>query len=546
MRIEIDTNEVGKGLDFVETELQKYGLMRKTIYEAMLAVEETMVKFAEYGERDKKIELIVQKRLGTVTIKISSYGTEMDPAESMDMGISLDMGDVDFEAEMAIRNMVLHSLGEKLKYKYVNHRNTMVIFVKKREKSFLWFTMGALFFAIVLGFLLKMFCSETLLLGMDKWVLSPIKTMFLNALKMVVGPVVFFSIVSCVANFGNFAELGKIGAKVIGLYMLTTLMAIGVGLGVFYVLQPGNEGMISTAENVVYTAEKADISVMETIIKIIPTDIVTPFLNSDMLQIIFIALLCGAAVGMIGDYTKILRDFFEACNSLFLKVTTLIIKLIPVAVFCSMTSLILKTGADTLWALLGLMGTVVTGMICMICIYCIMILVLARINPLVFLKKYSPAMLTTFSLSSSSAAMPVNMQTCREKLGISNRICSFSIPLGATLNMDGSCIYLAVAGLFLAQVYGVALSRTDIMTMIFSIFVLSVGAPGIPGSAFVCLSVLLVQIGVPVEAVGLIMGIDAIISMFRATSNTVGDAAVSLIVAKQEGMLDMEIYNERR
>jgi Na+/H+-dicarboxylate symporter len=255
------------------------------------------------------------------------------------------------------------------------------------------------------------------------------------------------------------------------------------------------------------------------------------------------AVLCGAAVGMIGDFSKPLREFFEACNQLFLKITTVIVKAIPLAVLCSMTSLVMTTGNETLLSIMGFVGTFVLALVAMLGVYSLLVLILARLDPIPLLKKHAPIMLTNFSLASSNAAMPFNITSCK-KLGVSSKVCSFSIPLGATVNMDGSCIYMAVAGLFLAHVFGVEINSSAMFSMVFSIIVLSIGAPGIPGAGLVCLSVLLTQLSVPAEALSLVMGIDSLMGMFRVAVNSTGDVAVSLIVAKTEGLLDKEQYRK--
>jgi Na+/H+-dicarboxylate symporter len=188
-------------------------------------------------------------------------------------------------------------------------------------------------------------------------------------------------------------------------------------------------------------------------------------------------------------------------------------------------------------------GTFLFALACMMAIYCLMMLALARLNPLPFLRKYAPVMVQVFSMASSNASIRVNMEACEKKLGISRRVFSLSIPLGATLNMDGACIHLAVFALALAKIYGVPISGATLLSIIVSIVVLSMGAPGIPGSGLICLSVLLTQMNVPVEAIGLIMGIDPLIGMFRCMSNCLGDVAVTSIVAKSEGQMDMEVYH---
>lgn len=536
-----DMTGVGRAVEYVQESLKGLKLKGRNAANAVLLAEETLVELAGQAPEGSEIRVQVQKRMGTTSILLSAPGEKLSLTDAMDFGLDLESGEIDRETESAIRGLLLRSFKDRIRCKYKNGVNTVLITVETSARRSLYLTLGALALAVAAGLLLKAAAPESFTAGLNEYLLVPGKKMFLNALKMVVGPVVFFSIVSCIAGFGDLSEFGKIGAKILGMYVLTTLFAIAVGLGVSFLVSPGDPGMLSDAAAGT-AVDGAGISMLDTIVNIVPSNIVRPFLESDMLQIIFIAVLCGAAAGMIGSYSKPLQAFFEACSTLFLKVTTIIIQVIPIAVFCSITSLILTTGADTLLSLLGMMGTVVLGMFLMVLVYAALVL-LSGLNPLTYLKKYLPVMLATFSLSSSSAAMPLNMDACQNRLGVSPKVCSFSIPLGATVNMDGSCVYLAVAGMFLAKVYGVEIEGSTLVAMIFSILVLSIGAPGIPGAAFVCLSALLTAMGVPAEAVGLVMGIDPILSMFRAMSNTAGDAAVALVVAKSEKLVDTGIFN---
>lgn len=187
-------------------------------------------------------------------------------------------------------------------------------------------------------------------------------------------------------------------------------------------------------------------------------------------------------------------------------------------------------------------GTFIAGLAVMMLLYCLMMSTIARLNPLPFIRKYAPSMLQVFSMASSNASIPINMEACEKKVGISKKIFSLAIPLGATLNMDGTCVHLAVFSLALAKTYGIQVTGSAMVSMIISIIILSMGAPGIPGSGLICLSVLLTQMNVPVEAVGLVMGIDSLCGMFRTMSNCLGDVAVTAIVAKSENEMDMEIY----
>ena len=343
------------------------------------------------------------------------------------------------------------------------------------------------------------------------------------------------------------SALGRIGGKTLALYMCTTLIAVGVGFGAYYLLQPGSASMAQdvAADTSGIASQTMAVSIKDTIVGIVPNNFLDPFLKSDMLQLIFLAVICGVAAGLIGKYSAMLTDIFQACNDLFLKITTLIIKLMPVAVFCSIASMMLTMGIDAILSVLGMIGTFLFGLVCMMAIYCLLMMVLARLNPLTFLKKYAPVMLQVFSMSSSNASIPVNMDACEKKLGISNKVFSLSIPLGATLNMDGSCIYLAVFAMTLAKIYGVPVTGTMLLSMAVSIIVLSIGAPGVSGAGLICLSVLLTQMNVPVEAIGLVMGIDSILTMFRVMSNCLGDVAVTSIVARKERQMNMEVYRQK-
>ena len=446
------------------------------------------------------------------------------------------------ETENVIRSLLFNSFGERLKYRHASGINTVVISQEKKNVNTVLLTLAALAAAVIVGIILRNFVPSNISEILDKYIFSAFQTMFLNALKMIVAPVVFFSIVSCVSQFGSISDIGRIGVKVMALYLLTTVIAIFIGFGIYDIFKPGDPDMMPNLAAVEVNIASADISLRDTVVNIVPSNFVKPFLDADMLQIIFIALLCGAAVGAIGKYSKILKDLFEACNLLFLTITKSIAQFIPLAVFCSITSLVIKTGPETLMSLLGMIGVFVCGLVCMILVYMLLILIVGKLDPLVFLKKYAPNMLMAFSLGSSNAVMPDNMRCCDERLGISPKVYSFSIPLGATVNMDGSSIYLMVAGLFLARIYGIDMTWALLAKMMFSVFVLSMGAPGVPGSGLVCLSVLIIPLGIPVEALSLVMGIDSIMGMFRTMSNVTGDMAVTLAVAKTENALDKKVY----
>lgn len=551
-KISIEQSKISDGINFVENGLAELKIAKKQRMKTMLVVEEALVKLTEHAEsQDDQIGISLNKNLNRIYVNMTLRGQEFQLIQGYTVEEVLNRENDDQqssqEEEGMIRDILLRSNKDQLRCKNKNHTNMVEIMVQKNPHAMAIQTMLALAAAIVVGMLMKTFVPDTVNTALNDNIFSSISTMFLNALKMIVGPVVFFSIVSSISQFGDLKEVGRIGGKIMGFYMLTTVLAILSSTGIFYVFQPGDPRLASklTADVSAIASSDVSISIKDTIVNIIPSNFVKPFLESNMLQLIFLAILIGIALGKIGDYSKILKDIFEACNSLFLKITVILVQFIPIATFASVLTVILKTGPDVLLSMLAMLGTFTVGIIVMLVIYCLLILLIGHLTPVSFIKKYSPTMLQVFGLASSNAAIIVNMDACEHKLGIPKKIYSLSIPLGATVNMDGTCIYLVIFGMTLARIFGVEISGGMLLSMFFSVLVLSVGAPGVPGAGLVCLSVLLTQMQVPLAGIGLVMGMDSLLGMMRAMSNSLGDVAASLIVAKSEKILDMEKYMER-
>lgn len=546
----ISQTELSAGMDFIEAGLSEFEIGKKQKLKTMLVAEESLQKLIMHAESvEEKICIALNKKMGSAYLSMSLRGQtfELIQGDTVEDVLHLEQDDQqtshEKEEEM-IRDILLRANKDQLRYKNKKGTNIVEITVRKNPHAMVMRTMFALAAAIVIGLAMKAVVPDTISEIVNDTFLTSISTMFLNALKMVVGPVVFFSIVSCISQFGDLKEVGRIGGKIMGFYMLTTVLAIIVATAVFYLLQPGNPELASklAADASTVVSSDVSISIKDTIVGIVPSNFVKPFLESNMMQLIFMAVLIGIAVGKIGEYSQLLKDIFEACNSLFLKITVILVQFIPIATFCSILSVILKTGPDVLLSMLAMLGTFAVGILAMMCVYCLLMIVIGRLNPVPFLKKYSPTMLQVFGMASSNAAIIVNMDACEHKLGIPKKIYSLSIPLGATINMDGTCVYLVIFGLALARVFGVEISGGTLLSMFISVLVLSVGAPGVPGAGLVCLSVLLTQLNVPIAGIGLVMGLDSLLGMLRDMSNSLGDVVASLIVAKSEKILDEEKY----
>ena len=527
--------------DFVRSSLLQLGVNRKLVQKTELLSEETAVMLAQHAPEGAELQVQIRRFFGDVSVHLLMKGEAYDPFYALPDGDN-DAGAL--ESEEAIRSVLLRSHSEKYKYQNKNGVNHVRILTGQADRT----TNHATFYALALGLLFGLFARlvlpQPVTAAICTYALDPVKTIFMNALKIVIAPVVFFSIVTCFSQFQSLADFGKLGVKVVGMYLLTTVIAVGIAIGISTLIRPGAWGFALSGVDAaaVSVDTNVDAGLLHMIVNIVPSNFFKPFVESNTLQIIFLAVLCGVAVGMIGQYSAVLKGLFEACNSLFLTITSMIAKLIPLAAFVSVALMVINLGGNSMLSVLGAAGVQLLCISLMLCAYALLILLLGGLNPLIFFRKIQEGMLTSFTLSSSAAAMPTNMRICTDKLGIAPKVANFSIPLGATINMDGFCIFLSVMGMFLARAYGVEIPASHLLTMAVTIILLSLGAPGVPGSGLVCLGIVLESLNVPIEAIGLIIAINPILDMFDTMSNTTGDMAAALIVAKSEQQLDLKTY----
>lgn len=549
--ITVKKGEVASAINFVKDFLEENKVKDKEKVKALLMAEEVTVGLLNHSADDGSVKLAARRSFGNIIIDASAPGPEFELMSDEMIGEILDTGyetsDMGINTEGAIRSIMVKSFADQLKYKNIKGRNHVRITAVTSRYAFLYMTLTGLVAGLLCGLLLN--CLPDGLKGIiNDSIFSLITTVFMNGLQTVVGPVVFFSIATAIAGFGNLSDIGKIGGKVMLAYILTSILSIVIGTGLFFAFQPGDPAVADgiTATQVVdqeAVSEMGDVSLKSTIIGLVPSNIIKPFYDANMLQIIVLAIFCGAAAGLIGQFSSLVKDLFEAMNELFLKITVILVKLIPVVTFCSMASMMLSVGGDSIASVLGIAGVILLGFFAMMVVYCILIVIFTGMNPFIFFRKYAPTMLQVFSLSSSNASIPLNMKVCGEKLGISPKIYSFSIPLGATINMNGACIQLAVSALAIAHIYGVEISGRMLVIMCATIILLSMGAPGIPGMGLILLTVILTQFNVPVEGVSLLIGIYPILDMFITMINCLGDVATTFMVAKSEKLLDVDAFN---
>lgn len=371
-----------------------------------------------------------------------------------------------------------------------------------------------------------------------KTFISPIGTLFLNLIKMVIVPLVFSSLVVGAASTGDAKTLGRIGGKTIIYYLLTTAVAIIIGLILGGVIQPGAGISIPVG----IEATKAEVpSVINTLLNIIPANPLKGLVEGSMLQIIVFALFLGIGVTSLpNDKGRPFLNFFESFAEIMYKITSFIMKFAPYGVFGLITPVVAANGPAVLLPLIKVIAAVYVGCILhALIVYTPAVKILGKLNPITFFKGIAPAAMTAFTTCSSSGTLPITIKNVKENLGVSDKVASFVLPLGATINMDGTALYQGVCALFIAQAYGITLSMGQLLTIILTATLGSIGTAGVPGAGMIMLTIVLNAIGLPLEGIALVAGIDRVLDMARTCINVVGDASAAVVVGRSENEIEV-------
>ena len=387
----------------------------------------------------------------------------------------------------------------------------------------------ALILAIIAGLLLGNYAEFA------NSYIKPFGTIFLNLVKFIVVPIVLFSIMSGIISMKDIRKVGSIGLKTVVYYLCTTAFAITIGL-IFGNLFKGLFPAIATSDLTYEAAETS--SFMNTIVGIFPSNFIAPMSEATMLQIIVMAILLGFAIIMLGEEAAVVVKAVNGFNAVFMKCMEMILKLSPIGVFCLLCPVVATNGA----AIIGSLAMVLlTDYICYIVhavvVYSLTVRALGGVSPIKFFKGMLPAIMFAFSSASSVGTLPINME-CTEKLGASKEVSSFVLPLGATINMDGTAIYQGVCAIFIAACYGIQLTFPQMLTIVLTATLASIGTAGVPGAGMVMLAMVLTSVGLPVDGIALVAGVDRIFDMGRTTVNITGDAACAVIVSNLEAKKD--------
>ena len=527
---ELTKDHFGDTVAAIGDALKKLGVSDKEAESAKMLVEHIYsLQLSKRPEVSDKVKL--RKRFGDISLRLETKGDEYNPLQMLE---EWHEDDPDYE-----RTIILKSKKEQLSYAHKNGLNIVTIRVHEAGNKQIRYTLLAMVLGILAGAVLKGMVSPETIEMLNKNVVNSIRTMFLNSLNMMIAPVVFFSIIAGLTSISNASDIGRIGGKLVGTYMCTTVIAtilsITIGLFMFH-------GGVPQMGTISGSGGGVSVSLLDMIVKVVPENLIAPIVNRDMLQVIFVSVLFGVTINMLGEKAQLLKDFTETANTFCLRVITLLAQFIPLIAFLSMMALMFTVGVDSLWLLGKVLIGQFIGSIAMICVYSVVMILMGKISPVPFLKKIGGFVPVAISMGSSSAAMPFTMNFCTEKMGVSPRLSSFSIPLGATVNMDGGCFYFSIQAILLAKMYGVEMTPAFVWALFVTVVALSIGAPGVPGGSFVCLTSIIVSFGVPVEAASIVLGIDPLTSMFRTTINTIGDIAVTTALSKNEDMMDETVY----
>jgi Na+/H+-dicarboxylate symporter len=398
---------------------------------------------------------------------------------------------------------------------------------------------------VLIGLLLGVFAG--IYLKQDAAGLKIFGTIFINLVKMVIVPLIFFALLSGITSMSGEGNFTRIGIKGFAAYILTSIFAVIIGLTAGTIFKPGeginlNDILQSQGTALPEIAKKAPPAISEFLLGLIPTNPISAMANDNFLQIIIFSIFTGITINIVGERARPVKEFIYASSQVTFKMIENIIKLAPFGVFGYMSWVVGTQGTDVLQSLAKLIAVFLVSCIVQYLVFGIMILVFARISPLPFYRKILFTQSIAFSTSSSKATLSTAMNQLQEKIGVSKTNSNFLMPLGVCINMDGTAIYLGICALFFAQAYGIDLTMQNYLMLVLTCTFGSIGAAGIPSGSIIFMGMVLSSVGLPIEGIGIILGVDRVLDMIRTTINITGDSAITLIVDKSEGGLDKKTY----
>ena len=532
---EISIEKIGQQSENLKKELLSTKATSKEVASSLLLLEEIVVRLQKNSGHPVKVQ--IKKQLGDVALSLSSHGEEYNPLAFISSW--------DIESDEYFRDQILRAYQANLSWCRRNGNNIVTITVHENENRRVLITFGCMLAGMAVGFGLK-WAPQTIGDYITDNIFNTAQTLFLNAVSLMLAPVVFFSILTSLANLSGSNEAGRIGGKVLSSYLITTIISILIGFGMAFLFFSGNVPKLPSNLTSAASAVdgKIDVSLKSILMGIVPKNMIQPILDGNMLQIIFTAVICGLGMSILGDKIDGIRKVIGEINSLFLKVMEMIISFMPLVAFASMAILVYGCEGSTLFMLVKYLLALATGTLVLLLLYMSMILLICHISPIPYARKTPMYLLTPFTMASSCVCIPMTISFCQSKMGVSEKISSFSIPLGATINMNGSALSASIVIVMLAKMCGVELAASDYIEIGVMTILLSAGAPGIPNVGLIIIATILSAVSIPAGALGFVIGIWNIVDRLDTASNVNGDIAATVMIAASEKDLDLEIYKK--
>lgn len=532
----LNAENLSESQEELERQLNKLKIAEKDILRAQLLVEEIFWRMTNLGKVEQVKVQVLKKIFGKVQVKLYAAGNPYNPL--------VEVTDRDEEDENYYNMLILKANRQRMHWVHKQNQNVVTINVRSEGNTQEWLTVAGIAGGIICGILMKEFLSPEAISLVSDNLITPARTMFLNALSMIIAPVIFFSIISGIVGMDAGTGAGKVGLKLLAFFFGTTMISLFTSLIVSWLMFSGGVSQVNVSPSASSDVGTYEFSFVQFIIDIIPSNIVSPFADGKFLQIIFIALLVGICLNTLGDKVRLFKELIGNLNELFVKMIGLIISLVPPIAFFAMISLVIEANFETIM----LISKLIIGQLSICCVmfgvYLILIRSVGKISPLPYMKKVFAVCPVAFATSSSNAAMPAMMDLCTKKFGISPKFSSFCIPLAVPSNMCSSCIYQITAVIMFLKMYGIDIDMHTLAVASLLTLTLSLGIPPVPAAYVICIVTIAAHFGVPKEIAGLLFCIDTICDRICACISVIGDVAATVVLSRTENLLDEKVYLE--
>ena len=540
--------DIKDAVEFARKSLEEYKLDERDLGSRMVRLERLLSWLAENHAAGENVYLQIYSRFGDVYLQISSDGPQIQAQDAINAEIRHRMGEgVSAMEANKLREILNHYyMSKEVSIKYEGGINKLIIRVKESRHKTLEILMASLVMGIVFGVLWKVLLPDEYEWLPSQNIFTLVTEGFMRLVKMIISPLIFFTIASAVSNYTDLTTLGRLGSKLTIRYFINALLGLLISVGIVLAFKPGKadyipniETIINSQSNVVDAAKNTDVSLYDTMLDIMPGNFFGAFTDTSILQIIFIAFLLGISTAMLTEnYRDKIIFFLKAGEHLFSKMINVVMVFLPISVFCSMANTIIGMGVKTLLGILQWIVLTAIVFVLIAVVYILIIWVECRIKPTEFLSKYGEAITATFAMGSCNSSLSQCISAMETKLQVPESTASFSIPIGVSIHSASNCIFYTITLFFLANIYsGPYISPMDHPMIFLSILLLGIGAPSVSGAGPICVAILLQQMDLPMGLISLIIGLDPFISMFKSAASCIEDASVTLSIHRSEAKL---------